>query len=129
MRDRVGLSQRVFQASRSQIEVPQTFSIPWRAGWSIAASLAFVATIAFLNWPSGDPAVVVARLSSVDSGGTAAEPLLVSLIAGSENVSDLAEEVAPDGGASAMSLLRARDASFNDLNSEVQLILASASVR
>lgn len=98
---------------------------------ALAASFVIVAIIGYLNG-RGEPArvdVAGATVASADSGGTGAESVLVSLMAGSEVVEPLAAESPQAPSASAMSLLRARDASFNDLNSEVQLILASAQVR
>ena len=65
-------------------------------------------------------------VSSTDQGGTVAEPVLVSLLGGSEIIdADGNNEFVIDE-VSAMPILRSRDASFGDLNSEVQLILASA---
>lgn len=100
--------------------------IPWRVGFAVAASLvaAFVIVILPTKRTGIDAASDV--VASTDQGGTGSEPVLVSLLAGSEIISaDGTSEFVIDE-ASAMPILRTRDASFGDLNSEVNLILASA---
>ncbi len=100
--------------------------IRWRVGFAVAASLvaAFVIVILPTKRTGIDAASDV--VASTDQGGTGSEPVLVSLLGGSEIISsDGTSEFIIDE-ANAMPILRTRDASFGDLNSEVNLILASA---
>ena len=100
--------------------------IRWRVGFAVAASLvaAFVIVILPTKRTGIDAASDV--VASTDQGGTGSEPVLVSLLGGSEMISsDGTSEFIIDE-ANAMPILRTRDASFGDLNSEVNLILASA---
>ena len=100
--------------------------IRWRVGFAVAASL--VAAFVIANLPANRNGIDATSdtVASTDQGGTVAEPVLVSLLAGSEIISaDGTSEFIIDE-ASAMPILRTRDASFGDLNSEVNLILASA---
>ena len=102
--------------------------IRWRVGFAVAASLvaAFVIANLTANRNGNEAAPTLDVVLSTDQGGTVAEPVLVSLLAGSEMISsDGTSEFIIDE-ARAMPILRTRDASFGDLNSEVNLILASA---
>ena len=102
--------------------------IRWRVGFAVAASLvaAFVIANLTANRNGSEAAPTLDVVLSTDQGGTVAEPVLVSLLAGSEIISaDGTSEFIIDE-ASAIPILRTRDASFGDLNSEVNLILASA---
>ncbi|MSR44426.1 MAG: hypothetical protein EXS15_03585 [Phycisphaerales bacterium] len=139
LRSCAGLPERVAAATFDLIGTPASLSASmsrmsrmslspasWRArggaGLAVAASLVAALLLWNVPTPLAEPVVVV----FADCGGTSSEPVLVSLLAGSECISsDTAEEFVIDH-ASAMPILRARDASFGDLNSEVQLILASA---
>jgi len=139
MRDCSGMSERVTRATLPMIASGVNASgksfnfiaarerrIPWRVGFAVAASLvaAFVIVILPTKRTGIDAASDV--VASTDQGGTGSEPVLVSLLAGSEIISaDGTSEFVIDE-ASAMPILRTRDASFGDLNSEVNLILASA---
>lgn len=133
LRERDGLADRI--RSRTPLTISQRFHTTftsvdgWRARWglglAVAAALAaavFVSGV-FDSRTSIPPQQVVA---SADQGGTNSEPVLVSLLAGSEIIADSGtqEFEVDDGGA--MPILRVRDASFGDLHAEVQLILASA---
>jgi len=100
--------------------------IRWRVGFAVAASL--VAAFVIVNLPTNRTGIDAASdvVASTDQGGTGSEPVLVSLLGGSEIISsDGTSEFIIDE-ANAMPILRTRDASFGDLNSEVNLILASA---
>ena len=100
--------------------------IRWRVGFAVAASL--VAAFVIVNLPTNRTGIDAASdvVASTDQGGTGSEPVLVSLLGGSEMISaDGTSEFIIDE-ANAMPILRTRDASFGDLNSEVNLILASA---
>ena len=100
--------------------------IRWRVGFAVAASL--VAAFVIVNLPTKRTGIDAASdvVASTDQGGTGSEPVLVSLLGGSEMISaDGTSEFIIDE-ANAMPILRTRDASFGDLNSEVNLILASA---
>lgn len=102
--------------------------IRWRVGFAVAASLvaAFVIATFPTNRIGSEATPTPDIVLSTDQGGTVAEPVLVSLLAGSEIISaDGTSEFVIDE-ASAIPILRTRDASFGDLNSEVNLILASA---
>ena len=102
--------------------------IRWRVGFAVAASLvaAFVIATFPTNRIGSEATPTPDIVLSTDQGGTVAEPVLVSLLAGSEIISaDGTSEFIIDE-ASAIPILRTRDASFGDLNSEVNLILASA---
>ncbi|MFZ4643046.1 MAG: hypothetical protein ACOYMU_06820 [Phycisphaerales bacterium] len=102
--------------------------IRWRVGFAVAASLvaAFVISTFPTNRIGSEATSTPDIVLSTDQGGTVAEPVLVSLLAGSEVISaDGTSEFVIDE-ASAIPILRTRDASFGDLNSEVNLILASA---
>ena len=102
--------------------------IRWRVGFAVAASLvaAFVIATFPTNRIGSEATLTPDIVLSTDQGGTVAEPVLVSLLAGSEIISaDGTSEFIIDE-ASAIPILRTRDASFGDLNSEVNLILASA---
>jgi hypothetical protein len=99
-----------------------------RVGFAVAASLvaAFVIATFPTNRIGSEATPTPDIVLSTDQGGTVAEPVLVSLLAGSEIISaDGTSEFIIDE-ASAIPILRTRDASFGDLNSEVNLILASA---
>ena len=100
--------------------------IRWRVGFSVAASL--VAAFVIVNLPTNRSGIDAASdvVASTDQGGTGSEPVLVSLLGGSEIISSdgISEFIIDE--ANAMPILRTRDASFGDLNSEVNLILASA---
>ena len=84
----------------------------------------FVGKLTITNAATKDAASDV--VASTDQGGTGSEPVLVSLLGGSEIISSdgISEFIIDE--ANAMPILRTRDASFGDLNSEVNLILASA---
>lgn len=144
MRDCSGMSERVTRATLPMITSGVNASgvnaseksfnfiaarerrIRWRVGFAVAASL--VAAFVMANLPANRNGIDATSdtVASTDQGGTVAEPVLVSLLAGSEIISaDGTSEFIIDE-ASAMPILRTRDASFGDLNSEVNLILASA---
>ena len=144
MRDCSGMSERVTRATLPMIASGvnafgvnasgKSFNfisarerrIRWRVGFAVAASLvaAFVIVILPTKRTGIDAASDV--VASTDQGGTGSEPVLVSLLGGSEIISsDGTSEFIIDE-ANAMPILRTRDASFGDLNSEVNLILASA---
>jgi hypothetical protein len=144
MRDCSGMSERVTRATLPMITSGVNASgvnaseksfnfiaarerrIRWRVGFAVAASL--VAAFVIANLPANRNGIDATSdtVASTDQGGTVAEPVLVSLLAGSEIISaDGTSEFIIDE-ASAMPILRTRDASFGDLNSEVNLILASA---
>ena len=144
MRDCSGMSERVTRATLPMITSGVNASgvnaseksfnfiaarerrIRWRVGFTVAASL--VAAFVIANLPANRNGIDATSdtVASTDQGGTVAEPVLVSLLAGSEIISaDGTSEFIIDE-ASAMPILRTRDASFGDLNSEVNLILASA---
>ncbi len=149
MRDRSGMTDRVIRATlpllacenyasgksasgKSASEKSFRFiaarerRIRWGVGFAVAASL--VAAFVIVNMPANRTGIDATSdtVASTDQGGTVAEPVLVSLLAGSEIISsDGTSEFVIDEG-SAMPILRTRDASFGDLNSEVNLILASA---
>ncbi len=144
MRDWSGMSERVTRATLPMITSGVNASgvnaseksfnfiaarerrIRWRVGFAVAASL--VAAFLIANLPANRNGIDATSdtVASTDQGGTVAEPVLVSLLAGSEIISaDGTSEFIIDE-ASAMPILRTRDASFGDLNSEVNLILASA---
>ena len=139
MRDCSGMSERVTRATLPMITSGVNASgksfnfiaarerrIRWRVGFAVAASL--VAAFVIVNLPSKRTGIDAASdvVASTDQGGTGSEPVLVSLLGGSEIISsDGTSEFIIDE-ASAMPILRTRDASFGDLNSEVNLILASA---
>lgn len=146
MRDCSGMSERVTRATLPMITSGVNASgvnaseksfnfiaarerrIRWRVGFAVAASLVAAFVIANLpaNRNGSEAAPTSDTVASTDQGGTVAEPVLVSLLAGSEIISaDGTSEFIIDE-ASAMPILRTRDASFGDLNSEVNLILASA---
>ncbi|MDA1262230.1 MAG: hypothetical protein O3B75_04965 [Planctomycetota bacterium] len=149
MRDRVGIADRVTRstlplissegissegASSGWVTSAKPFNliaarqriIRWRVGFAVAASL--VVAFVIVNLPTNRIGIDATSeiVSSTDQGGTVAEPVLVSLLGGSEIIdADGNNEFVIDE-VSAMPILRSRDASFGDLNSEVQLILASA---
>jgi len=144
MRDRSGMSQRVTRATLPMIASGVTASnmntsvksfnfiaarerrIRWRVGFAVAASL--VAAFVIVNLPTKRTGIDTASdvVASTDQGGTGSEPVLVSLLGGSEIISsDGTSEFIIDE-ANAIPILRTRDASFGDINSEVNLILASA---
>jgi len=149
MRDCSGLSQRVTRATLPMITSGVLTSsvnasgmntsgksfnfiaarerrIRWRVGFAVAASL--VAAFVIVNLPTKRSGIDTASdvVASTDQGGTGSEPVLVSLLGGSEIISSdgISEFIIDE--ANAMPILRTRDASFGDLNSEVNLILASA---
>jgi len=144
MRDRSGMSQRVTRATLPMIASGVNASnmntsvkyfnfiaarerrIRWRVGFAVAASL--VAAFVIVNLPTKRTGIDTASdvVASTDQGGTGSEPVLVSLLGGSEIISsDGTSEFIIDE-ANAIPILRTRDASFGDINSEVNLILASA---
>ena len=139
MRDCSGMSERVTRATLPIIASGMNTSgksfnfiaarerrIRWRVGFAVAASL--VAAFVIVNLPTNRTGIDAASdvVASTDQGGTGSEPVLVSLLGGSEIISsDGTSEFIIDE-ANAMPILRTRDASFGDLNSEVNLILASA---
>lgn len=144
MRDRSGMTDRVIRATLPMIASGVIASgmnisgksfnfiaarerrIRWGVGFAVAASL--VAAFVIVNLPANRTGIDATSdvVASTDQGGTVAEPVLVSLLAGSEIISsDGTSEFIIDE-ANAMPILRTRDASFGDLNSEVNLILASA---
>ena len=144
MRDCSGMSERVTRATLPMIVSGVNVSgvnssgksfnfiaarerrIRWRVGFAVAASL--VAAFVIVNLPTKRTGIDAASdvVASTDQGGTGSEPVLVSLLGGSEMISaDGTSEFIIDE-ANAMPILRTRDASFGDLNSEVNLILASA---
>ena len=144
MRDCSGMSERVTRATLPMIVSGVNVSgvnssgksfnfiaarerrIRWRVGFAVAASL--VAAFVIVNLPTNRTGIDAASdvVASTDQGGTGSEPVLVSLLGGSEIISsDGTSEFIIDE-ANAMPILRTRDASFGDLNSEVNLILASA---
>ena len=139
MRDCSGMSERVTRATLPMIvsgvnSSGKSFNfiaarerrIRWRVGFAVAASL--VAAFVIVNLPTKRTGIDAASdvVASTDQGGTGSEPVLVSLLGGSEMISaDGTSEFIIDE-ANAMPILRTRDASFGDLNSEVNLILASA---
>ena len=144
MRDCSGMSERVTRATLPMIDSGVNVSgvnssgksfnfiaarerrIRWRVGFAVAASL--VAAFVIVNLPTKRTGIDAASdvVASTDQGGTGSEPVLVSLLGGSEMISaDGTSEFIIDE-ANAMPILRTRDASFGDLNSEVNLILASA---
>ena len=144
MRDCSGMSERVTRATLPMIASGVNASgvnasgksfnfiaarerrIRWRVGFAVAASL--VAAFVIVNLPTKRTGIDAASdvVASTDQGGTGSEPVLVSLLGGSEIISsDGTSEFIIDE-ANAMPILRTRDASFGDLNSEVNLILASA---
>ncbi len=144
MRDRVGIADRVTRSTLPLISsegissgwassakpfnliAARQRSIRWRVGFAVAASL--VVAFVIVNLPTNRIGIDATSeiVSSTDQGGTVAEPVLVSLLGGSEIIdADGNNEFVIDE-VSAMPILRSRDASFGDLNSEVQLILASA---
>ena len=136
MRDCSGMSERVTRATLPIIASGKSFNfisarerrIRLRVGFAVAASL--VAAFVIATFPSNrigsETPPTLDVVLSTDQGGTVAEPVLVSLLAGSEIISaDGTSEFIIDE-ASAIPILRTRDASFGDLNSEVNLILASA---
>ncbi len=141
MRDCSGMSERVTRATLPMIASGviasgKSFSFiaarerrtRWRVGFAVAASLvaAFVISTFPTNRIGSEATSTPDIVLSTDQGGTGSEPVLVSLLAGSEIISaDGTSEFVIDE-ASAMPILRTRDASFGDLNSEVNLILASA---
>ena len=146
MRDCSGMSERVTRATLPMIASGLNASglnasgksfnfiaarerrIRWRVGFAVAASLvaAFVIATFPTNRIGSEATPTPDIVLSTDQGGTVAEPVLVSLLAGSEIISaDGTSEFIIDE-ASAIPILRTRDASFEDLNSEVNLILASA---
>ena len=146
MRDCSGMSERVTRATLPMIASGVNASglntsgksfnfiaarerrIRWRVGFAVAASLvaAFVIATFPTNRIGSEATLTPDIVLSTDQGGTVAEPVLVSLLAGSEMISsDGTSEFIIDE-ARAMPILRTRDASFGDLNSEVNLILASA---
>ena len=141
MRDCSGMSERVTRATLPIIASGLNASgksfnfiaarerrIRWRVGFAVAASLvaAFVIATFPTNRIGSEATPTPDIVLSTDQGGTVAEPVLVSLLAGSEIISaDGTSEFIIDE-ASAIPILRTRDASFGDLNSEVNLILASA---
>ena len=130
------MSERVTRATLPFIASGKSFNfisarerrIRLRVGFAVAASL--VAAFVIATFPSNrigsETPPTLDVVLSTDQGGTVAEPVLVSLLAGSEIISaDGTSEFIIDE-ASAIPILRTRDASFGDLNSEVNLILASA---
>ncbi len=142
LRDRAGLADRVMQsnprilrmsgmsgsATHSPVGSIESWKARWGMGLAIAASLVaavFVTDVFEVRDGSANRAVV-ASVASTDQSGTISEQVLVSLLAGSEVVTDGGDHEFVVDGASAMPVLRLRDASFGDLNSEVQLTLASA---
>lgn len=99
----------------------------WGVGLAAAATVAAAFVLSIRQNDGVVPNWNNESVATVDSGGTVAEPVLVSLLAGSETISaDGRLEFVIDD-ASAMPILRTRDASYGDLDSEVRLILASAS--
>jgi hypothetical protein len=139
MRDCGGMSERVTRATLPIIASGMNTSgksfnfiaarerrIRWRVGFAVAASL--VAAFVIVNSPTNRTGIDAASdvVASTDQGGTGSEPVLVSLLGGSEIISSdgISEFIIDE--ANAMPILRTRDASFGDLNSEVNLILASA---
>lgn len=139
MRDCSGMSERVTRATLPMIASGVNTSgksfnfiaarerrIRWRVGFAVAASL--VAAFVIVNLPTKRTGIDAASdvVASTDQGGTGSEPVLVSLLGGSEIISSdgISEFIIDE--ANAMPILRTRDASFGDLNSEVNLILASA---
>lgn len=139
MQVRSGMTDRVILATlpmitSGKVSSGKSFSfiaarerrIRWGVGFAVAASL--VAAFVIVNLPTNRTGIDATSdiVASTDQGGTVAEPVLVSLLAGSEIISsDGTSEFVIDE-VSAMPILRTRDASFGDLNSEVNLILASA---
>ena len=139
MRDCGGMSERVTRATLPIIASGMNTSVKsfnfiaarerrirWRVGFAVAASL--VAAFVIVNLPTNRTGIDAASdvVASTDQGGTGSEPVLVSLLGGSEIISSdgISEFIIDE--ANAMPILRTRDASFGDLNSEVNLILASA---
>lgn len=137
-----GLAGRVVRATAPSIVAP-TYSMRSpslaRAGagrvdaaatrlrrFALAASLALLAGVAFLavlsSRPSREPTAGMADLAGVPdpaAGLTDSEPVLVSLLAGSE--------VDPAGADEhpAEAILRMRDASFSELQGEVLLVVSA----
>lgn len=137
-----GLADRIVRATASSI-VPPTYSMrssgaqhmrAERAGvaaarlrrFAIAASLALLAGVSVVavlsSRPVRDPsadAVQIAAVPDPAAGLTDSEPVLVSLLAGSE--------VDPAGADEhpAEAILRMRDASFADMHGEVLLVVSA----
>lgn len=126
-----GLADRITRATASSI-VPATYSMrsPHAVArlrrFAIAASLALLAGVAivavFSDRAPRDTAADAMQLAGVpdpSAGLTDSEPVLVSLLAGSE--------VDPAGADEhpAEAILRMRDASFADMQSEVLLVVSA----
>lgn len=136
LRGHAGLADRVLKSNPLVLQSAGSSSVcsieSWKARWgmglAIAASLcaAVFVTDVFDVRSEHANQVVAASVGSADQGGTISEQVLVSLLAGSEMVTDGGDHEFVVDGATAMPILRLRDASFRDLNSEVQLTLASA---
>ncbi len=136
LRDRAGLCERIVQsnplvvrgATRSRVGSMENWKARWGMGLAIAASLsaAVFVTDVFDTRSEGDDPAAAPSVASADQGGTISERVLVSLLAGSEVVTDSGDQEFVVDGGSAMPILRLRDASFGDLNAEVQLTLASS---
>ncbi|MSQ90148.1 MAG: hypothetical protein EXS01_01975 [Phycisphaerales bacterium] len=130
LRNREGLAARISSSTLSLIGSEQPWGLlvsrqkfaRWGVGLAVAASL--VAAVFLMNVSSEPTTSTV--VATADRGGTIAEPVLVSLLAGSEWIAADGSEEFVMSESSAVPILRTRDASFGDLNSEVQLILASA---
>ncbi len=139
LRTREGLTARVTQSTqflfangarqrRSRLDGRKA---RWGMGVAIAASLAGALMVMNVleenhKMPHDRSGPIDQIVSSADQGGAVSEPVLVSLLGGSDAVLDGGDPHLWLDDRSAMPLLRLRDASFGDLDAEVQLILASA---
>lgn len=101
----------------------------WVGGLALAASLllAFIAVNFFSSRDGKDVSIYV--VTSVDRSVPVSEPLLVSLIAGSEQVASDGSQEVFEGDPSVMPILRTRDASFCSINSEVQQLVVASAVK
>lgn len=122
-----GMVDRI--VARSTPIVPQSFPMPVAAGrarlqrFALAAGLAIaagVSVVAILSSGTGRVAVDIADAQPDPSAGlTPSEPVLVSLLAGSETDPAGADEHPAEA------ILRVRDASFADMQGEVLMVVSA----
>ena len=134
MRQHDLLADRVFRASVRALPAPSdalpfasasrrsSSSEAWRWGAGVAVAASMVAAL-FVGVTT-QSARSGHGVSVADRFGVESEPVLVALIAGSELVEHESPSASELLAAEAMPILRSRDASFRDLDSEVRLVIA-----
>ncbi len=128
-----GLTQRVFQASapligrHGLVARSESGARAWSWGAGLAAAASIV--LALFVGVSTQTARLGVDMTLADRVGGESEPVLVALLAGSEVVEQESPSASELLAAQAMPILRSRDASFSDLDSEVRLVVAGGGDR